>query len=157
MVRGDTMEKKGKWYFRNLPALIALIVYASSLYLVLVQLIWFHGPDLLYGALLLVHSVIYLVMTFRAERLSRWRLLWAFLLGGVVIGTMPYVAMYAELSELLRGQKFEPSNLTRGFPTMLQVIIELGFIPAVQAFLAWVVLRFGRVTLRLPHNRADDR
>jgi uncharacterized membrane protein YesL len=96
-------------------------------------------------------------MAFRSERLSRWRWLWAISLGGIVIGTMPYVAMFAAISELLSGEEFEPSNLTRGLPAFMQVVIELGFVPAVQAVLAWIVLKFGGVTLRLPRDRSDDR
>ena len=137
------MDRKEKMNQSHIPVLIALIAYGMSLYIVLIQLIWFHGPALLYGALLLVHSAIYFVMTFRAERLGRWRWLSAVVLGGVMIGAMPYVGLLAELSGLVRGVRFEPSNLTRQLPTMLQVIIELGFIPVVQACLAWVVLRFG--------------
>lgn len=142
MVLGDIMNDAQKTRSKYVSAFVVLLAYALSLYIVLVQLIWIYS-DLFYGSMLLVHSVIYFVMTFRAERLSRWRWLSSIVLGGVMVGTMPYVGLFAELSALFRGETFEPSNVTRGLPTILQVIIELGFIPAVQACLAWVVLRFG--------------
>ena len=142
MALGDIMNDADNTRSKYVSAMVVLLAYALSLYIVLVQLIWIYS-DLFYGSLLLVHSVIYFVMTFRAERLNRWRWLSSIVLGGVIIGTMPYVGLFAELSALFRGERFEPSNVTRGLPTILQVIIELGFIPSVQACLAWVVMRFG--------------
>ena len=122
---------------------VILCVYGVSLYIVFIQLMWFYRSKATYLALIALHAASYIYMAFRSRSLHRHRLLCAVTLGGLVIGTMPYLQVAYAVEKLLSDGELSMTNLTRELPNSLRVIIELGFVPALQACLAWVVLRFG--------------
>lgn len=120
-----------------------MLAYGASLCILVIQMMWFYGHEAVYLALMALHAALYGYMVINSRSLSGHRFLLAIALGGLIIGTMPYLPVMYIFKKLLAGGELSMTTLTYGLPKSIRMTIELGFIPTVQTCLAWIVLRFG--------------
>ena len=121
-----------------------LSAYVASLGVLILQLVVYGGSQTGYVLLLVLHAVTFWVLTLIIARrpMALWP--WIMVIGGVVIGTMPYQPTLAALERLAHGEAPSLSSLTRNLPLSLRLVYELGLFPALQTALAALGAHFAK-------------